>query len=114
MVEQNASLRSVYTPLALFLLGALGICLWASNVAEGKAAAALVPDVVKTYHNCEYLGKDHVMVSGGSVWSYLSTSCGRFDDTLQRLELEKGQSYDIQTTRSTAKGSYISKISPPS
>jgi hypothetical protein len=107
----NASFRSAYVPVIGFIVGMLGICLLGSNVQENKAAAAKVPDVVNTYHNCEYLGKDYVMV-GGSVWTYLSTSCGRFEQPLKKFDLEKGKTYEIETTRSATKGSYISDVTP--
>lgn len=108
---RNTFLGSIYAPIAAVVLVTLGVCLLGSNAADRNAAEAKVPDVVKTYHSCEYLGEDHVMAAG-EVWSYLSTSCGRFDPPYKKHEWEKGKSYEIQTTLSATKGSYISKVTP--
>lgn len=109
---RNTFFKIVCNPVTLMMLVALGVCLLGSNAADRHSEAAKVPDVIKTYHNCEYLGKDYVMVDGGSVWTYLSTSCGRFNQPYKKYEWEKGKSYEIETTRSATNGVSISKIAP--
>lgn len=105
----------VWNPVTLIMLLGFGVCLLGSNVAERREVAAKIPDVVMTYHNCEYLGEEYVMAAG-VVWSYLSTSCGRFDPPYKppykKYEWEKGKSYEIQTTHSSTQGDYISKVAP--
>lgn len=110
---RNTFFKIAYNPVTLVMLVALGVCLLGSNAADRHAEAVKVPDVVKTYHNCEYLGQENVMAAG-VAWSYLSTSCGRFDPPYKKYELEKGKHYEIQTTHSSTLGDFISKITPSS
>ena len=106
VISQRKTQLTLFAPVALFLALFLGIALLAS---EKNRIAAQTPDVVKTYHSCEYLGKDAVMLQY-QVWEYISTSCGHFNQPYKDFGFEKGKTYDIDVTKSATNGTYMSKV----
>jgi hypothetical protein len=104
----ETSMKSVYGPLALFVLGAVLLMGFASNTRAEKEEMAKIPDEITSHSNCEVTAKSATLI-GGVIWDTIQSSCGYFNDPLV-FEMEKGKVYDIEVAKSSSGQSRISKV----